>query len=100
MKKLVSFGSRKELDPEKVDFLKAEINYTHIYLNDGSRILSSTSLGILESRLKPFAFCRPNRSHLVNARFIKRTTEEALVLQNNEIVKISRRRQKRILKAI
>lgn len=100
MKTLVSFGSRKKLDPEQVDFLKAEINYTFIYLTDGTKILSSTSIGILETRLKSFAFCRPNRSLLVNTRFIKMNTIEELVLKNNEVIKISRRRQKQLLKVI
>lgn len=99
MKRLVSFGSRKELDPSSVNFLIADINYTYIYLKDGSKILSSTNLKELESRLKAHAFLRPNRSILVNARFIKGCTSSSIILKNNEIIKISRRRQKKIIEA-
>ncbi len=100
MKRLVSFGSRKELDPEQVNFLKADINYTFIYLKDGSRILTSTTLKELENRLKSYAFLRPNRSLLINTRFIKMSNTETIILQNNDIIKISRRRQKSLTKVI
>ncbi|MCA0363403.1 MAG: LytTR family transcriptional regulator [Bacteroidetes bacterium] len=100
MEKLVSFGSRKELDPAQVNFLKADNNYTFIYLKDGSRLLTSTTLKKLENRLKSFAFLRPNRSLLVNIQFIKMSNSETLILENNDIIKISRRRQKRLIEEI
>lgn len=97
MKILVSFGSRQKLDPKEVNFLKAEINYTYIYLKDGTRILSSTTLKELESRLKPHSFLRPNRSVLINTKYIKDCIDCSLILKNNEIIKISRRRKKKLL---
>lgn len=92
MKPLVAFGSRKNLDPATIILLKAETNYTYLYFNDGSRILSSTTLGILETRLKDFPFIRPNRSVLINMDYILESDLLQLKMTNNEIVKISRRR--------
>jgi DNA-binding LytR/AlgR family response regulator len=96
MNKLISFGSRNILDPKQVNFLKADINYTYIFLNDGSKILSSTSIGVLETRLRSCKFLRPNRSLLINTNFIKSRNNGELILKNDEIIKVSRRRLKEI----
>jgi DNA-binding LytR/AlgR family response regulator len=50
--------------------LKSDINYTVIYLDDGSQILSSTTIGILEKRLKEFNFFRQSRSFIINLQFV------------------------------
>ncbi len=64
--KLIHLGSRKNISPANILMLKADTNYTIIYLDNGSKILSSTTLRKFEERLKDFQFFRPNRSIIFN----------------------------------
>jgi DNA-binding LytR/AlgR family response regulator len=66
----VSLGSRQKASPIRILFLKADNNYTKIFFNDGSQILSSTTLGTIEQRLKPFNFFRTNRSTVINLDYL------------------------------
>jgi DNA-binding LytR/AlgR family response regulator len=63
---LVHIGSRKNVIVSKIIMLKADANYTNIYLCDGNVFLTSTTLGILEHRLKEYNFYRTHRSTLIN----------------------------------
>ena len=66
----VIVGGRKKVTPTEILMLKADTNYTTIYLADGSKVLSATTLGILEERLKDFNFYRTHRSTLINLNFM------------------------------
>lgn len=87
--------------------LKSDVNYTTIYLEDGSQILSSTTIGILEKRLKDFIFFRPNRSFVINLQFISKVEKKEqsgnflrIFLKNKEEVSLSRRKTSAFLKII
>ncbi len=90
-------GGRLKIAPKNIRLLKAEINYTQIYLEDGSTLLSSITLGTLEKRLQDFPFFRPNRSVLINLDYVIdfEATSAQIKMKNNETYKISRRRTKR-----
>lgn len=99
---LVPVGARRSLSPNDILMLQAEINYTHIILRDGSTVLTSTCMGIIERRLRKFNFFRPNRSTVVNLNFLEEyvgATENSvkcLVIKQgrkNIKVSVSRRRQ-------
>lgn len=97
---LIPFGGRLKIDPKTVLFLKADINYTQVYLEDGSTVLSSTTLGTLAKRLHEFPFFRPNRSVLINLNYMVDFQKEISTIRmgNDESIIISRRRVKSFLK--
>ena len=88
---LIHLGSRKNISPANILMLKSDINYTIIYLDDGSKFMSSTTLGQIEKRLKGFQFFRPNRSIIFNLEFMADYEAKAqsgcygkILLKNNE----------------
>lgn len=96
---LIHLGSRKNIAPESILMLKSDVNYTIIYLEDGSQILSSTTMGIIEKRLAEFHFFRTNRSTIINLDFISNYERNAktgdylkVVMKNRVEVPLSRRR--------
>lgn len=98
----VKIGCRMKVLPNQILMLKADQNYTHVFLLNGSKILSSTNLGTIEKRLAGNAFFRVNRSTVINTRHIIKTGRKKLEIQTTEIskpllVKISRRRAKPFL---
>jgi DNA-binding LytR/AlgR family response regulator len=104
---LIHLGSRKNIPPSKILMLKSDINYTIIYLNDGSHFLSSTTLGKIEKRLKDFHFFRPNRSIIFNLDFMADFEDKAqsgsfgkILLKNNEEIALSRRKSEAFFKII
>lgn len=105
--KLIHLGSRKNISPANIMMLKADINYTLIYLENGSKIMSSTTLGKIEKRLKDFQFFRPNRSIIFNLDFMadfENKTQSGsygkILLKNNEKIALSRRKSEAFLKII
>ncbi|AWV98288.1 LytR/AlgR family response regulator transcription factor [Arcticibacterium luteifluviistationis] len=98
----VKIGSRMKVFPNQILMLKADQNYTYVFLKNGSKILSSTTLGTIEKRLVGNTFYRVNRSTVVNTRHIINTGRKNLEIQTTEtskplLVKISRRRAKLFL---
>lgn len=98
----VKIGSRMEVLPSEILLLKADQNYTQVFLKNGTKILSSTTMGIIEKRLVGNTFFRVNRSTVVNTRHIINTGRKNLEIQTTEtskplFVKISRRRAKPFL---
>lgn len=93
---LLNLGGRLKISPKNIRLLRAEINYTKVHLADGSTLLSSITLGILEKRLQNFSFFRPNRSVLINLDYMIdfEETSAQIKMRNNETFKISRRRTK------
>jgi DNA-binding LytR/AlgR family response regulator len=76
--------------------LKADVNYSSVYLEDGSTFITATTIGILEDRLKIFCFFRPNRSVILNLGYMlefEKVTVQ-IKMENNETFKISRRKTK------
>lgn len=91
----VHVGSRKYLDPQDILHLESDINYTQILLTDGNKILSSTTLKKIESRLLPFKnFVRINRQSIVNIDHVERIDKKTLILPGELKVVFSRRRAK------
>jgi DNA-binding LytR/AlgR family response regulator len=88
----IHLGSRKYVPPEEVQHLESDLNYTLIFLNDGQKILSSTTLKKIESRLMPFKnFVRVNKSLIVNLDFVENYENVGFVLPDKRILTFSRR---------
>lgn len=99
---LINIDKGTTVRSSEILMLKADINYTHILLEDGSTILSSRTLGIFEKRLYSYSFFRPNRSVIINLNYMASFQRESFTIkmENNELISISRRRAKQFLKRI
>jgi two-component system LytT family response regulator len=94
----VHVGSRKYLSPADILHLESDLNYTQILLADGKKILSSTTLKIIENRLSPFKnFVRINRQSIVNLDLVEKIEEKALILPDGQRIHFSRRRGKNFI---
>lgn len=93
---LLSLGGRLKIAPKNIRLLRAEINYTKVHLDDGTTLLSSITLGVLEKRLQDFPFFRPNRSVLINLDYVVdfEVASAQIIMENSQTFKISRRRTK------
>ncbi len=93
--KQVHIGSRTYILAHELIYLKSEINYTLVHLQNGKKILSSTSLKKIEGRLKPFKnFLRINRGSIVNLDLIDMDEDLNVHVPNHTTITFSRRRKK------
>ncbi|MCP9768218.1 LytTR family transcriptional regulator [Lacihabitans sp. LS3-19] len=76
--------------------LEAIENYTLFHLNDGSKLISSSTLKRHQENLCNSKFLRVNRSMLINSQFIVNTILKKdthfIRLQNGKEIRVSRRR--------
>lgn len=83
------------IDVENIIRLEANSNYTKIYVNNNSEILSSKTLKEFEDILNKDSFFRIHKSHLINLKYLKEYSnlEGGFVLMNdNSKIIFSRRR--------
>ena len=95
----ISLGNRLKIDPKSILMLKADINYTQIYFDDGSFHLSSINLGRFAKVLSEAVFFRPNRSVILNLNHVAdfQHSPAQIRMKNNEIFDISRRRKRHFM---
>ena len=82
---------------------EADSNYTTVVLVDGSRIIISRNLKILEKALKSSSFIRVHHSHIVNLNFVDHFVRNGggkLYLINGEVIGVSRSRQKELMNRV
>lgn len=90
----IHVGSRKFIRPEEMQYLESDLNYTVIALRNGQKIMSSTTLKKIESRLISFKnFLRINRSTIINLDFVKSHENNSFILNDNRILSFSRRQK-------
>ncbi len=91
----IHVGSRKHFLPREILFLESELNYTRIYLKNGSVFLSSTTLTQIERRLCLFQnFIRINRQLIINLDYLKPDQSLNIHVPGNRILRFSRRKKK------
>ncbi|WP_053991649.1 LytTR family DNA-binding domain-containing protein [Mangrovimonas sp. TPBH4] len=78
---------------KQIAYIESERNYSCIYLNDGSRELSSKTLAYFENVLDDKGFFRSHRSFLVNKSNIGFMNENSFVMKNGVEVPISKRKK-------
>lgn len=90
----VHIGGWQEVCPQEVIVLKAEINYTTLYLKNGKKITVATPLKVLERRFASHNFLRVHRSYLINLACTKgyKTLDSSIQLTDNQRVTVSRRK--------
>lgn len=78
----------------------ADDNYTHIFLDNGEKIVVSKPLKKYENLLQNYGFCRVHQSHLVNLNQLVRynkSKKSSLVLKNKDIIPVSKGMRPKIL---
>jgi two-component system LytT family response regulator len=74
--------------------IEASSNYSRIYCTDEHLpITVAKVLAWFVQKLPQQDFIRTHRTHLINKQFIRRTQGNEMILQNGDIVSISRRRR-------
>ncbi|CAH0996236.1 hypothetical protein EMA8858_02367 [Emticicia aquatica] len=81
---------------QEIVYLKADINYTIFYLQNGRKLVSSTTLKQHQAKPQLISFLRVNKSHLLNPDFIKSVSKNGkkatVKLIDGSEVKVSRRK--------
>jgi len=90
----VHVGGYRRLAPQQIIRLVADRNYTLIYETNGRNFLVSTTLKVIEGRLKAYGFVRINRGMIINMAFVKMIWKDGTIqLTDGTKVYPSRRRQ-------
>ncbi len=86
---------------ENVVMMKAYINYTVLYMKDGSTKLVTRTIKYFEQNLENQGFIRIHRSYVINPKYIVGydSEKDILLMSNGQEVVISRRK-KGIMKGI
>lgn len=88
------------IDHRDIIWCTSEGSYTHFYLADTSKLVSSRNLGYYEKHLGPENFYRIHNSTLINLRFIKsylKGKHSYIVLTDGTRLEISQRRKTEFL---
>lgn len=96
--KLFFFRSRKKVLLKEIIMLRADINYTSIYLMSGKILIIPRTIKIFEELLSKYAFLRTHRAYLVNEHHLKEydLPNNCVRMSNNMTALISRRRKEMI----
>ncbi|MEK7226856.1 MAG: LytTR family DNA-binding domain-containing protein [Bacteroidota bacterium] len=83
--------------------IESSSNYSKIFLVSGKNMLVTKLLKDFEDILFPYRFYRVHNSHLINLKYIQkyiRGEGGQVVLQNGDVVDVSRRKKEEFLKLI
>lgn len=95
----IHIGAYTHVPPATIVMIQAELNYSLVYLKDGTSIIVSICLKKLENRFAAFhSFARIHKSYLVNLDYFKSYHKGRLLLENDLTCVISRRKLKRFRK--
>ena len=82
--------------PKNIIFLKAEANYSEVYMTNGQKFILSKTLKQMEVIFAPFGFYRPHKSFLINLRHVVSCSlhsDRQIELTNNFKAELSRRKK-------
>lgn len=85
---------------DNIIYLKAESNYSNIYLEGGKSVLVSKILRLFENKLQRSSFVRVHRSYIVNLeKVVERCNGDGgyLVLKNKVKIPVSRNKKKFVM---
>jgi DNA-binding LytR/AlgR family response regulator len=91
----IVLGKYTTLFSNEILFFEGDINYTwiHYSVNSSKKVLSKT-LSDIEEKINSDNFVRVSRKHLVNRKFIVEVGKNFVVLSDNTVLPISRRRRR------
>lgn len=99
---IIRLTGKKKVNPADVLFLKADVNYTEVFMQGGETLVVSKTLKELEKRFIQFDFFRTHKSFMVNLNHvIGYQIHEGLMVKLDEQynVNLSRRRKEDFLKS-
>lgn len=81
---------------------EAEGNYTRFFMHDRNALLVSKTLKSFEELLEKNGFIRVHQSHLVNMIYFEQfnVDNNTVILQNKEVIPVSRRKKKNVIDTI
>ncbi len=82
---------------------EADGNYSDLFLNDGTKMISSRQIGEFEARLKRLGFFRVHDKHLVNMRYVRsfmKGDSGMAILEDQTQLPIARRRKDEFLRLL
>lgn len=87
------------IELNKIVYLKAEGAYTHIILEDQTKIVASKLLGDFDYLCEQQKFFRTHRSYIINISKIKRISRQAndVIMVNNEEISITPERKSQLI---
>jgi two-component system LytT family response regulator len=94
--------SKKKIRLEEIIRIEADINYSHLILNTGKRIMLARTLKAYENDLT-LPFLRVNRSCMVNLHYLEKNPiqiNNSIKMIDGYVAKISRRRVEFVSAAI
>jgi len=98
---LISTSSSHLLvDIDKIVHCQADVNYTHLFLEEDKKITSPKTLKYFENKLPSNEFFRIHQSHLININYVHSLNKEYggfVELKNGKQLPISRRRLGRFI---
>ena len=83
--------------------IESSSNYSKIHFKDGKILLVTKLLKDFEEILTPYRFYRIHNSHLINLSYIKkylRGDGGQVIMQNDEVIDVARRKKEEFLKLI
>lgn len=89
----IPVGGRKSFSAAEIIYIKADTNYSEIYLTDGNKIIVATTLKVLEHRFSENGFIRINKSYLINKQYVTDFSDSYLILSNSICCIFSRRKK-------
>jgi DNA-binding LytR/AlgR family response regulator len=91
----IILGKYMTLFSNEILFFEGDINYTwiHYSINSNKKILAKT-LSEIEDRINSDNFLRVSRKHLVNRKFITEFGRDYVLLSDDTILPVARRRRK------
>ncbi|AXE20572.1 LytTR family transcriptional regulator [Runella rosea] len=93
----------RAIDPRRIVYLSAQLNYTLFYLDDGEQVLTSLSLSSYALLLEDYGFIRVHKSHLINGYHLSKcrlNLNRELRLPNGKVIEVARRRHVGLKKRI
>ncbi|MDX1479422.1 MAG: LytTR family DNA-binding domain-containing protein [Saprospiraceae bacterium] len=88
------------VDPAEIVRCEADGNYTHFYLNNGKRIVTSRPLGHYSTLLPDKMFIRCHKSHIINRMYVESMSDSILLLRDGSQAEVSRRRRGAVREAM
>jgi two-component system LytT family response regulator len=84
---------------DRILYLKSDSNYTEIHMDDGKKIIRSTTLKRYASKLCSNRFIRVHNSYLINATYLTSYLSKLnkIVLQNLQEIPVSNGRKEGLL---
>ena len=86
-------GLRTKIYTNEILFFEGDINYTWIHFRSGKQKIIARTLLYVQHKIETENFARVSRKYLVNREFIVEVGEDFLVLTDNTVLPISRRRR-------